>query len=86
MGKKKSRATYVSKGERRSVVNGKHHKSDWTPLQEANHKIDAWAKGKKVFLTIENPNKNETAKPFIRVPAEHVWKKYEPYRMKQSSE
>ena len=28
--------------------------------------------------------KRETKKPFIRVPAEQVWKKYEPYRMKQS--
>ena len=43
-------------------------------------------KGKKVFLTIENPVKSETNKPFIRVPAEHVWNKYEPYRMKQTSE
>ena len=55
-------------------------------LQQINHKVEAWMKGKKVFLTIENPVKSETNKPFIRVPAEHVWKKYEPYRMKQTSE
>ena len=77
---------YTSKGQRKSVVNGKHRKSDWTPLQQINHKVEAWMKGKKVFLTIENPVKSETNKPFIRVPAEHVWKKYEPYRMKQTSE
>ena len=57
-----------------------------TPLEKVMLKIDAWAKGKKVFLTIENPIKSETAKPFIRVPAEHVWRKYEPYRMKQTAD
>tara|TARA_Y100001951_G_scaffold101695_1_gene107030 strand:- start:960 stop:1181 length:222 start_codon:yes stop_codon:yes gene_type:complete len=57
-----------------------------TPLEKVMLKIDAWAKGKKVFLTIENPIKSETAKPFIRVPAEHIWKKYEPYRMKQTAD
>jgi hypothetical protein len=55
-------------------------------MQKALHKMNAWTKGKKVFLTIENPVKSETAKPFIRVPAEHVWRKYEPYRMKQTAD
>jgi hypothetical protein len=57
-----------------------------TSMQKALHKMNAWTKGKKVFLTIENPVKSETAKPFIRVPAEHVWRKYEPYRMKQTAD
>ena len=57
-----------------------------TPLERELLKMDAWAKGKKVFLTIENPNARETKKPFIRVPAEQVWKKYEPYRMKQTAD
>ena len=26
------------------------------------------------MLTIANPNKNETAKPFIRVPAKQEWR------------
>ena len=30
--------------------------------------------GKNVMLTIANPNKNETNKPFIRVPAHTVWR------------
>lgn len=30
-------------------------------------KQKAWLKGKNPWLTIENPNKNETNKPFIRV-------------------
>jgi hypothetical protein len=33
----------------------------------------AWAKGKNVVLTIENPNKNETNKRFIRVGARDLW-------------
>ena len=33
----------------------------------------AWLKGKNVVLTIENPNKNESDKPFIRVNARDVW-------------
>ena len=61
-------------------------KRERTLIQKDLFKMDAWAKGKKVFLTIENPNVRETKKPFIRVPAEHVWKKYEPYRMKQTAD
>ena len=79
------RKTYTSKGQRRNVVNGKGKKNDWTPLQELNHKVDAWMKGKKVFLTITNPNKNEKGKPFIKKEAKEVWGKYTPYLMKTSN-
>lgn len=34
---------------------------------------EAWARGKRVMLTIENPNKTETNKQWIRVPANEVW-------------
>jgi hypothetical protein len=33
----------------------------------------AWAKGKNVVLTIENPNKNQTNKRYIRVSARDLW-------------
>lgn len=33
----------------------------------------AWAKGKNVVLTIENPNKNESDKPYLRVNARDIW-------------
>lgn len=82
MGKKKSRASQTSNGERRNVVNGLG--DDRTPMQKLNAKVQAWKRGKKVFLTIDNPNKNETAKPFIRVPATQVWGKYTPYMMKSN--
>lgn len=34
---------------------------------------EAWLKGKNVVLTIENPKKDETNRPFIRVNARDVW-------------
>ena len=33
----------------------------------------AWSKGNNVVLTIQNPNKNETNKRFIRVNAKQIW-------------
>jgi hypothetical protein len=33
----------------------------------------AWKKGKRVMLTIPNPNQSETKKPFVRVEAKTVW-------------
>jgi hypothetical protein len=35
----------------------------------------AFEAGKRVMVTIENPNPNETNRRFIRVPANQVWKK-----------
>ena len=81
---RKSRTQYTSQGQRRNVVNGKSRISDWTHFQQINHKVEAWMKGKKVWLTVPNPNTNETAKPFVRKLASEVWGKYTPYMMKQS--
>ena len=55
-------------------------------LNDRLGKWNAWKKGKKVFLTIENPSSRETNKPFVRVPATDVWGKYMPYQMKTKSE
>ena len=55
-------------------------------LNDRLEKWNAWKKGKKVFLTVENPNSRETNKPFVRVPATDVWGKYMPYQMKTKSE
>ena len=55
-------------------------------LNDRLEKWNAWKKGKKVFLTIENTNSRETNKPFVRVPAADVWGKYIPYQMKTKSE
>jgi hypothetical protein len=38
------------------------------------NQLAAHKKGKRVMVTIANPNKNETNKRFIRVPANTVWR------------
>ena len=74
MGKKKQRAQYVSKG-----IHGGPQKSrskndpDYASRRTANQ-LAAHLRGKRVMLTIPNPNTNETNKPFIRVPSTEVWK------------
>ena len=83
MGKKKSRASQTSKGERRNVVAGLS--DDRTELQKVNDKMKAHLKGKNVMLTIANPNKNETAKPFIRVPAKQECRHTGTFIMKDRS-
>lgn len=37
------------------------------------NQLQAWKKNKNVVLTIENPNKNETNKRFIKVKAFDYW-------------
>ena len=73
MGKKRSRATQTSKGERRSVANGLG--DDRSEMKKMIDKMDAFRKGKNVMLTIPNPNKNETNKQFIKVNAWEVLKR-----------
>ena len=63
----------------------KRMRGEMTLLTRLQNQWDAFSKGKRVMVTIPNPNaKDETNKPFIRVTAEEAgWKKPEPYRMKQ---
>ena len=83
MGKKKSRASQTSKGQRRNVVAGLS--DDRTELQRVNDKMKAFQKGKNVMLTIPNPVKSETNKPFIRVPAKQEWRHTGKFMMKDRS-
>ena len=66
---------FISKGEHSNV--SKHTRKlmrrQTTELQTALNKQEALSKGKNVMLTIPNPNKGETNKPFIRVSAKEVW-------------
>ena len=44
------------------------------------NQLNSWSKGKRTMVTVENPNKNETNKRFIRVEGNHTaafgpWKK-----------
>jgi|TARA_R110000822_G_C14928982_1_gene452346 hypothetical protein len=82
MGKKRSRASQTSKGERRSVANGLG--DDRSELKKMIDKMDAFRKGKNVMLTIPNPNKQATREPFIRVSAKEKWRN-DKFIMKQTS-
>lgn len=62
-GKKSSGKNYTSKGERKSSISTKVKDPALTLLR----KMDALSKGKDVWFTIDNPNKNETNKRQIRV-------------------
>ena len=67
-----SGTSYTSKGERKSSISTKMSNPGMRILNQKN----AWLKGKNVVLTIENPNKNQTNKPFIRVNASEMWGDY----------
>tara|TARA_E500000331_G_scaffold325840_1_gene343330 strand:- start:256 stop:504 length:249 start_codon:yes stop_codon:yes gene_type:complete len=82
MGKKRSRATQTSKGERRNVANGLG--DDRSEMKKILDKMDAFRKGKNVMLTIPNPNKQATREPFIRVSAKEKWRN-DKFIMKQTS-
>jgi hypothetical protein len=89
MGKKKSRATQTSKGERNNVckattkaVRRNYMNND---LARMRNQFDAFNKGKNVVVTIPNPNTNETNKRFIRVSAKDVWKSNNKFMMKQNT-
>ena len=85
---KKSSTSYTSKGERRNVAKStcKLMRRDYLEnqlLRRAINHYDAYCKNKQVMITIANPNKNETNKPFIRVNAKEVWRNpNEVYMMK----
>lgn len=74
MGKKRLRKKRVSKGLRTST----NMTRSFSPIQGHLNKLGAWLGGKPVMLTVANPDKTETNKPFIRVKAEDYlgpWKR-----------
>jgi 5-formyltetrahydrofolate cyclo-ligase len=84
---KKSRAQYTSKGQRRNVSKWvrKQARKETTPLQRTLNQQAAFRKGKNVMVTIPNPSKTETNKPFIRVSAKEIWKSPKPFIMSQNT-
>lgn len=83
----KSKTKYTSKGQRNNVRKDitKALRREYKFVDMINNKIDAFERGKKVMLTIPNPNPHETNKRFIRVNAKDVWKFNNPYIMKQNT-
>lgn len=69
MGSKASGKHYTSKGERRSSMSTRS--SD--PVDRVMNVQKAYWIGQNPWVTIDNPNKNETAKRKIRVRANELW-------------
>ena len=75
MGKKKSKSSgYISKGIVGTTRSRKRHWEEGYQSDRIMNQFKAFLAGKNVMLTIENPNKNETNKRMIRVPAHTVWR------------
>lgn len=71
MGKKVKRKTYVSKGERRSVVAGVSEvRRETSPIIKALNKLEAWRAGKNPWITVPGPSKKEA---FVRVRANSLY-------------
>ena len=77
------RESYTSKGERPTVSRRwkKLMRKDVMENDRLYNQWDAFQKGKNVVLTIKNPIKSETNKPFIRVPAKEQWRIMRPFNM-----
>ena len=76
MARRKTSSNYTSKGERRNVAR-KWLKSCRLRRSEGD-RVDAqwkaYTKGKRVVLTVKNPNKNQTNRQFIKINAKEYWK------------
>lgn len=80
-GKKSSGKTYTSSGLYRSVARKMTNalRSEYLASGErVANQLKAFRAGKRVMVTIENPNKEETNKRFIRVEASTIWKNRSP--------
>lgn len=73
MASKSKRKAYTSKGGTPSVDRKtlKAMRKDRSAADALMDKLKLWSRGKRVMVTIPNPNKNETNKRFIRVEGTH---------------
>ncbi|CAB4143472.1 hypothetical protein UFOVP447_156 [uncultured Caudovirales phage] len=71
MGKKRTRSTTVSKGERRNIVAGvKEARRSRSEAEKALNKIEAWRAGKNPWITVPGPSSNMR---FVRVKANNLY-------------
>lgn len=71
MGKKRTRSSITSKGERRNIVAGvKAVRNERTGHEKAMNKIKAWKKGLNPWVTVPGPSSNMR---FVRVRANTAW-------------
>ena len=66
---------FQSKGERPNVKRNilKAVRRNITPSEKMQYVMNAYLKGRNPWLTVPNPNTNETNKKFIRVKSEDIW-------------
>lgn len=66
---KTSKTKYISKGLYRSVSRSTLNamKADRSPADVLLNKQRAWIRGSNPWVTVDNPNREETNKRFIRV-------------------
>lgn len=69
MGSKASGKHYTSKGERASSMSTRMK----DPAEKVSNVQTAYWLGQNPWVTIDNPNKNETKKVKIRVRANELW-------------
>lgn len=69
MAKKKSRKSRTSNG----VIGSPERARTSVGMKRALNQLDAWKKGKKVTLTIPNPDTTAKHMPFIKVDSHQVW-------------
>ena len=79
MGNRSTGKNYTSKGERRSSISTPNKDSG----QRVLNRMRALEQGKDVVFTIENPNKNETNRKFIkqRVSGREWVKRHQSFRL-----
>lgn len=70
---KNSREKYTSKGIHGSSMKTKDTSAADYAGKRLINQINAWKSGKNVVLTVANPNKTETNKPFIKINGKQAW-------------
>lgn len=71
MGKKRSRSSMTSRGERRSIVAGVQLvREARTELDKGLNKLAAWRKGSNPWITVQGPSSNMR---MVRRRADDVW-------------
>lgn len=71
MGKKRTRSSITSKGERRSIVAGVNAvRRDRSEIEKTMNKVKAWKKGLNPWVTVPGPSSNMR---FVRVRANTAW-------------
>ena len=74
MGKKRTRKSITSKGQRRNIVAGvKEVRQSVSEVNKALNKLEAWRKGKNPWITVPGTASN---KPFVKVRANNLYGDY----------